>query len=82
MTTIAPPPADLDRVEYVSFVMRQLALLLDPQYGRISVLADEFELHESTVGQWMRNGRVPHKAAKRLERRFGKKLVKIEQLIG
>ncbi len=74
--------SDLSRDELVSLTLRQCALHLDPRYGRLSVLAKEFDLHESTLSVWIRNGRVPPKAARRLQKRFGAKLVNVDLLIG
>lgn len=73
---------ELTREEAVSLVLHRCALQLDPRYGRLALLAEEFDLHPSTITYWMRNGRVPPKAARRLLRRFGKKLIDIDFLIG
>lgn len=77
-----PPSPELSREELVSLCLRQCALVLDPRYGRLSVLADTFELHETTLGLWIRQGRIPAKPCKRLMRRFGKRLVNVELLVG
>jgi hypothetical protein len=75
------PSGDLSREDAVSLCLRQCALVVDPRYGRLSKLAEEFELHETTLGLWIRNGRIPRKSCRKLERRFGKKLVKFDFLV-
>lgn len=72
----------LDRHETVSFCLRQCALVIDPRFGHLSALAGYLDLHPNTFLLWINNGRVPAKAAKRLQRIFGKKLANAEQLIG
>lgn len=78
--TKAPP--DLSREDFVSFTLRQCALTIDPRYGRLSVLAESFDLHESTLNVWIRNGRVPRKPCRRLLKRFGRKLIDFDRLVG
>jgi hypothetical protein len=75
------PREDLTREEIVSLCLRQCALVIDPRNGHLKSLAAEFEWHEITVYQWIKNGRIPFKSARRLQRRFGKKLVNIELLV-
>lgn len=75
------PTDSMSREEIVSLALRQCALLLDPRYGRLSVLAEEFNLHENTLGIWIRNGRVPPKMCKRLLDKFGKRYVDFKQLV-
>lgn len=71
-------PDGADRETIVSLTLRQCALVIDPRYGKLSALADEFELHPTTLSLWIREGRIPIKAARRLQRRFGKKLVNVD----
>lgn len=73
-------PVDLTPEEFVSLTLRRCALSLDPRYGRLSVLAETFDFHESTLGVWIRNGRIPPKACRRLLKRFGKKQIDFEKL--
>lgn len=81
MKPLSAPP-DLSRRDFVSLTLRQCALILDPRYGRLSLLADEFDLHETTLGQWIRNGRIPRKPCKRLLKRFGRKWIDFDRLVG
>lgn len=78
----AKAPEDISDEDYVAFSLRQCALQLDPRYARFAVLADELELHESTLNTWIRNGRIPAKACRRLLSRFGKKLIDFNRLVG
>lgn len=61
--------------DQVSLCLRQCALHLNPRTGYLKDLAAEMDVHETTLSLWMREGRIPRKAARRLQRRFGKKLV-------
>jgi len=78
--TLVPIPEDCDRQTVVAFVLRQCALVVDPRYGKLSTLADEIDVHYTTLSLWIQEGRVPERAAKRLQRRFGKKLINTELL--
>lgn len=71
-------PESMTPQEQVSFCLRQCALALNPRTGYLKDLAAELEVHETTLSLWMREGRIPVKAARRLQRRFGKKLVDLE----
>ena len=77
-----PAPPDMDRTDYVSQTLRLCALVLDPRYGRLSALAEEFDLHETTLNKWINNGRVPRKPCRRLLKRFGRKLIDFDRLTG
>lgn len=68
-------PGGHTRQEAVSVCLRSCALVVDPRRGLLKSLADEMDLHETTLSVWIREGRIPPKSAKRLLRRFGKKLV-------
>ena len=76
------PPDDISRTDYVSLILRQLALMRDPKLGRLSILADEFDLHPSTLQVWITNGRIPPKACRRLLKAFGKKWIDYDRLVG
>ena len=78
--TLVPIPDGCDRQTVVAFVLRQCALAVDPRYGKLSVLAEEVDVHYTTLSLWIQQGWVPTRAAKRLQRRFGKKLINIELL--
>lgn len=65
-------PRTLTREEAVSLCLRQCALVIDPRNGFLKSLAEDLDLHETTLSVWITNGRIPRKAARRLRARFGK----------
>lgn len=69
---------NLSPQEQVSFCLRQCALHLNPRTGHLKDLAEELEVHDTTLSLWIREGRIPRKAARRLQRRFGSKLVNLD----
>ena len=77
-----PTPPDMDRAAFVSQTLRQCALILDPRYGRLTALAEEFDLHETTLNKWINSGRVPRKPCRRLLKRFGRKFIDFDRLVG
>jgi hypothetical protein len=77
-----PAPPDLDSKAFVSQTLRQCALIVDPRYGRLGALADEFDLHETTLNKWINNGRIPRKPCRRLLKRFGRKFIDFDRLVG
>ena len=81
MTPITPPD-DADRTTIVSLCLRQCALIVDPKNGHLTKLAEHLDLHSVTLSKWISDGRVPRKSAKRLARRFGKKFVDVDLLVG
>lgn len=62
------------RTQMVRDCLLRCALEVDPGRGWKKVLAAEIDVHPITLHVWERNGRIPPKAAKRLQKRFGKKL--------
>ncbi len=77
-----PAPPDMSPTDFVSQTLRQCALVIDPRYGRLGALADEFDLHETTINKWIKNGRVPRKPCRRLLKRFGRKFIDFDRLVG
>lgn len=75
-------PGDMSREEIVSVALRQCALILDPRYGRLSILAAKLELHDNTLTTWMRNGRIPPKRCRQLHKLFGGRYINIKLLVG
>ena len=75
-------PKTLSREDIVALCLRQCALVIDPRNGYLKSLADQFEWHETTLSTWIKNGRIPFKAARRLQRVFGSKLVNIPLVTG
>lgn len=64
--------------ERVSRCLRLCALKLDPLRGHLKTLAAELDVHETTLSLWIREGRVPEKAARRLLKMFGPELVDLD----
>ena len=75
-----PAPPDMKPEDFVSQTLRLCALLVDPRYGRLIVLAEEFDLHETTLNRWITNGRIPRKPCRRLLKRFGRKFIDFDRL--
>lgn len=75
----ANTPDGLSREELVSFCLRQCALMIDPRFGHLKSLAAVFDWHETTLQTWIKNGRIPQKACRKLRGRFGA-LIDIEKL--
>lgn len=76
------PPEDISRTDYVSLILRQLALMLDPRLGRLACLAEEIEVHPTTLQLWITNGRIPRKPCRRLLKRFGRRWIDFDRLVG
>jgi hypothetical protein len=76
------PATDATPQDCVSLALRQCALIVDPRYGRLSALAEEFDLHETTLNTWIRNGKIPRKPCRRLLKRFGRKFIDFDRLVG
>lgn len=76
------PPDDISASDFVSLTLRQVALMLDPKLGRLAVLADEFDLHPSTLQAWIKKGRIPRKPCRRLLKRFGRRFIDFDRLAG
>lgn len=76
------PPEDISASDYVALTLRQLALMLDPRLGRLSVLAETLEMTPAALHLWVENGRIPEKPCRRLLERFGRKWVNFARLTG
>ena len=76
------PPEDISAPDFVSLTLRQVTLMVDPRLGRLSMLAEEFDWHPSTLTQWVKNGRIPRKPCRRLLKRFGRKFINFDRLTG
>lgn len=81
MPPISPPSGE-DRKAIVSLILRQCALRVDPLSGHLSKLADALDVHALTPSRWISEGRVPKKAARRLQKMFGKRLANADILTG
>lgn len=80
MISKTEPSDDLTPQEHVALCLHSCALRVDPLHGHLKQLAAELDLHETTLSKWKRDGRIPLKAAKRLRKRFGAKLVNLEHV--
>lgn len=70
--------SDLTPNERVSRCLRRCALVIDPLRGHLKTLAAELDVHETTLSLWIREGRVPDKAARRLLKQFGPDIVDLD----
>lgn len=64
--------ATLSRSEIVSYHLRRMAKKADPVNGWLMVLADDLEVHPTTISDWIAQGYIPQHQCKRLHKRFGK----------
>lgn len=62
----------MTRSEIVSWHLRRMARKVDPENGLLSRLAEEIEVHPTTVSDWIAQGYLPSFQVKKLHRRFGK----------
>lgn len=69
------PREQWSREEIIGFHLGLLALHIDPLHGRLNVLADAIEIDPITVGRWKSQGYIPWHQVKRLQKRYGKKLI-------
>ncbi len=74
------PRSEWTRNEVVGFHLGVLALHVDPLNGQLNVLADALELNAMTLTRWKAQGYVPFHQVKRLQKRYGKKLVPEDEL--
>jgi len=74
------PKEEWTRQETVSFYLRTLALHVDPDNGRIQALALALEINKLTLYRWKAQGYVPWHQVKKMQRRYGKKLVPENEL--
>lgn len=70
----------LSRNDLVSHHLRVLALIVDPRKGQLNRLAEAIEVHPTTLSTWIEQGYVPLFQCKKMERRFGKKKVLVDEL--
>jgi len=79
-----PTLDSLDSAEArVRYLLRRIALILDPPYGRLNVICDKYEWHETTVSRWQRLGGVPRDKAAILHKEFNRRIgFNLEDLVG
>lgn len=62
---------DLSHSDELRRCLRRCALEIDPN-GEFTALADELGVVPGTIGNWIRDGRVPLFQGRKISRRFGK----------
>ena len=70
-----------DRSNFIRYHLRRMALEVHPD-AQFAALAAEIDVHKVTLTTWIRWGRIPKKAARQLQRRFGPELAPAELLTG
>ena len=61
----------LDRAEArVRYLLRRIALALDPPAGQLNSICKKYDWHETTVSRWQRLGSVPRLRAAILHKDF------------
>lgn len=58
----------------VRYLLRRIALVLDPVTGRLDSICEKYGWHETTVSRWQRIGGVPRDKATILHADFNKKI--------
>lgn len=54
----------------VRYLLRRIALILDPVAGELASICEKYDWHETTVSRWQRRGGVPRDKATVLHRDF------------
>lgn len=58
----------------VRYLLRRIALILDPVTGRLDSICEKYGWHETTVSRWQRLGGVPRDKATTLHTDFNRKI--------
>lgn len=58
----------------VRYLLRRIALILDPVAGQLNAICENYKWHETTVSRWQRIGGVPRDKATILHRDFNRKI--------
>ena len=67
----------------VRYLLRRIALILDPVTGRLDSICNKYGWHETTVSRWQRLGGVPRDKATILHRDFNRMIgFNLEDLVG
>ncbi len=79
-----PTLDSLDSAEArVRYLLRRIALILDPPAGQLNSICTAYGWHETTVWRWQRLGGVPRDKATILHRDFNRKIgFNLEDLVG
>ena len=63
-------------------LVRAMALEVDPERARLTVLATELDVTLTTVLRWITQGKTTRTRARALNRRFGDRLADVAKLTG
>jgi hypothetical protein len=67
----------------VRYLLRRIALILDPDAGQLNSICVKYNWHETTVSRWQARGGVPRDKAKLLYADFNKLIgFNMEDLVG
>lgn len=67
----------------VRYLLRRIALIIDPPYGRLNTICEKYDWHATTVSRWQQLGAVPFDKADILHRDFNRKIgFNLEDLVG
>lgn len=80
MSQVFVKKENMTRQDLVSFILRNLALRIDPRNGHLKSLAPLLDTHEVTLSNWIAQGYVPFHKARKLEAKFGKVHAPIDDL--
>jgi hypothetical protein len=69
-----------ERQKLMRSMLRAMALQVDPEHARLTVLAHELDVQIHTVLRWIAVGRTTTMRARALNRRFGDKLAPVSEL--
>lgn len=74
--------ASNERQKLMRSLLRRMALEVDPEHARLTVLAQAMDVNLQTVLRWITVGRTTGTRARALNRRFGDALANIATLTG
>lgn len=67
----------------VRYLLRRIALILDPPTGQLNSICTAYGWHETTVSRWQRLGCVPRDKASILHKDFNRRIgFNLEDLVG
>lgn len=58
----------------VRYLLRRIALHIEPETGQLNAICAKYEWHETTVSRWQRYGGVPRDKARILHNDFRNKI--------
>lgn len=67
----------------VRYLLRRIALILDPEKGQLNSICEIYGWHETTVSRWQQRGGVQRESAVKLHKDFNRTIgFNLEDLIG